>query len=89
MGLLYPPITIQAYVTKDGEKLISAAVAYTKDIIYVIDRCTQGRKFGDRKDWYLDRTSNATFAVVEWKTLKRYRFKLYEYRAPACKLRCN
>jgi len=73
---LYPVLTLQAYVTLDGEQLLGFGVAHTRDILAVIDAGLAGvRHTGSGQQ------GQASFYVVGWETLQDEGYWLYEWPA--------
>lgn len=73
-GWLYPQLTLQAYVTRDRQRLLSFAIAYTRDIIALLERGEgEVRKTGSAQH------GQAEFYVLGWDTLREHNCKLLEY----------
>lgn len=69
-GYLYPYLTVQAYITKDN-KLVSFAVAKTKDIIEMIDNgCANIQHTGRNQ------IGQAQFYVIDWYEMKKQGYKM-------------
>jgi hypothetical protein len=68
---LYPYLTVQAYTTKLGDKLIAYAIARTKDIIEMIDNgwCKKN-KTGKNQ------IGQASFFVINWDDMKDKGYKI-------------
>ncbi len=69
---LYPYLTLQAYISYDN-KLLSFAIARTKDIIECIDKkfCSV-RYTRDKKGW-------ATFYTIKWDEMEKNNYKIVRY----------
>ena len=60
--MLYPQLTVQAYLEKDTSKVISVGIIKTKDLFDHIEKGKPSRVL---------RTSNAEFLAIDWSALKR------------------
>lgn len=72
---LYPILTLQGYVTPDGERLLGFAVAKTKDILTII-RNGQAETSRTRADCNI---GLASFYVVKWDDITKAGRPLVEY----------
>lgn len=73
-GWIYPVITVQGYVQTESGPLLSCGVCLTSALIQFIDNGLS----------YLQRTSNAQFAVCSWEKMKKnnYPVKWWPYAKP-------
>lgn len=67
-GWIYPHLTVQAYISDDGnrDELLSFAVARTEDVV------SYALKWG-----VSERVSNAFFRVVYWDKFEKAGYKIY------------
>jgi hypothetical protein len=70
---IYPYWIIQAFISKDKQKILGFAVAKMQDIIEIINRdlCYE-RKSGD------DQIGKTSFYVIDWDIIKNNNYFLYE-----------
>jgi len=69
-GFLYPYLTVQAYITKDN-KLVSFAVAKTKDIIDMIKTGHATMRHTGQ-----EQIGQASFYIIDWYDMKKCGYKI-------------
>ena len=76
--MLFPTLTLHAYVTPDGASLFGFAVARTRDLLTMIEdgHCYVRRTRCETNDGL------ASFYVVEWDRVRRSGYEFYEYPEP-------
>jgi hypothetical protein len=71
---LYPFFTIQAYINKNDNSLLSLAIAKTKDIIdYIIKNNPKTKNTG------YEQVGQANFFIIKWTEFKNKNYRIYIY----------
>lgn len=78
LGNLFPALTYQAYISKDGKKLLGMAIAHTWQLFDYIKYC----KDIETNHTGQNQFGQASFYVISWRDFARY-YDLTEYAPDA------